>query len=705
MPAPRSAPPSDAPTTELGAQLQVSAFAKPLIPDREIARDLRWPRSVQHTYPRMFNDAHVDGLYRGAMFPIRAYRWWLDPNGAPQSAVERVSADYNLPVGPSGAMNRRRGQQRFNFDAHLEDALRAPGYGHYPFEQVFQVERDGPADVNGGWVAHLRKLAPRPPATIIEITAARDGGLDSIKVPALNADRSPLDLMQGATLSVDRLVMYVWDREGANWRGRSMLRSCYGPFLLKDRILKVGAYNIERAGGVPWIEAPEGADKQMTTDLLAIATTFRVGEEAGAVLPHGAQLKFAQAAGGDQAISYVRLMNEEMARAWLMMWMTQGQTSSGHGSTEQTGEQIDYFERVQHTIAEWFAGTFNEHVIEDDVDFNEGPGTEYAPLLRFTPHGDPLDALAGEIDNAQVAGALPANSEVAAMVKGERGRRRPTRAADAATPPQQETPEPRTPAEQHVDWQALQAAFLASVAALVAAWDPVRSQQIDAIARQLEQLDQVPAEDVLNAVTSITVPATGASVIEQQLVEHAQGAVTRALEEAAGQGVTVPQPDMTVLEATLGARAQATAQVLADSLVEAAHRRALAAAGPATSGGDGPGLTATALADDVRTHLDGLTDAWLTDQFTGAVASAENGGRQAVGQAAEDNGIPVYFEISALLDVNTCPACLLDDGKRYDSLAALRVQMPVAGNKDCYGGVRCRCAPVAVFGEAPASVQ
>lgn len=176
------------------------------------------------------------------MLLTRAYRWWLDPNAAPASAIERISRDYNLPVGPAGEFNRRRGARRFNFDAHLEDAVRAIAYGHYPFEQVFEAVKDGPVDVNGGWVAHLRELVARPPHTLTKITPARDGGLKSITVPALNvSDRGPGAFVRTVDLTVDRLVVYVWDREGANWRGRSMFRSCYRPWKLKDRVLRVGA--------------------------------------------------------------------------------------------------------------------------------------------------------------------------------------------------------------------------------------------------------------------------------------------------------------------------------------------------------------------------------------------------------------------------------------------------------------------------------
>src|SRR3954451_21728007 len=133
--------------------------------------ELQWPQSVI-TYPSMMNDAQIYSLIMGLLLPIRAYHWYLEPNGAPPETVERISVDYNLPVGRDGEFNRRRGQRRFSFDKHIEDALRALWYGHYPFEQVGEIGDDEK------W--HLRKLSPRPPRTLTEINVAKDGGLENI---------------------------------------------------------------------------------------------------------------------------------------------------------------------------------------------------------------------------------------------------------------------------------------------------------------------------------------------------------------------------------------------------------------------------------------------------------------------------------------------------------------------------------------------
>ena len=59
-------------------------------------------------------------------------------------------------------------------------------------------------------------------------------------------------------MTVDRLVMYVNDREGGNWLGQSLLRPAYKFWLLKDRLLRV----MRRSRAAPFIEAPRGRGRR-----------------------------------------------------------------------------------------------------------------------------------------------------------------------------------------------------------------------------------------------------------------------------------------------------------------------------------------------------------------------------------------------------------------------------------------------------------
>lgn len=708
-----------APTREQGAPSRTAvSHGTPygtyaIYDEKERATDLRWPRSVQKTYPAMLNDAQIDGMARAMVWAIRAFDYWVEPNGAPQTAIDRVSRNYNLPVGRGTEFNRRRGQRRFSFESHLEDALRGVWLGHYAFEQVFDVVKDGPASVNGGWVAHLRKLAPRPPSIISEIGTAPDGGLEYIKVPAQNprqGDPGSGLWMRDVSLPVDVLVFYAWDMESPNWRGRSMLRSLYRPWKLKDAVIRDGAINIRRAGGIPYANAPADANQQDRDKILEVLREFRVSDEGAAVFPYGTELKFASAAGGGEAVNYVKLQNEEMARAWLLTFMQLGQTQSGSRALAEP--LIDYVQLGQTVIANWFCDTFNEHVIEDDVELNEGPGEEYAPLLRCAPAGDPLEAVGEALEEAQSAGALPVDSQAAEMVRtargGARGRsgRRPFREGVEAAEDRGELSD----AEALVDWDRIDTSTTLARGELVDAWQGIRAEQIDAIAALI-----TAADGDLSLLSTLRAPTLGSGLIVQAMAGIADLGVELARDEAAQQGVTLPDPWDLVEEqpegvsAALGdflarpfsrlrrlieERASAIAETLAGSIGETASRQAV----EQTSDSVTPAEVAAAVVG----HLEGLTNAFLEEQLGGAIQQGFAAGRRESFRLGPEGATRI--EASSLLDQNVCTPCSHADGHVYADLADAERQFPVGGNKDCEGGLRCRCTLVAVYDESPVSV-
>lgn len=680
----RGTPLAGAPTTELGTSVRVASAWGAILEQPDRNRDFRFPLSVRNTVPGMLDDAQCEGLYRGLTYPIVAdYKWWLDPNGAPQTAVDRISADYNLPVGPDTQIDQRRAARRFIFDEHVEDALRATANGLYPFEKIYEILQDGPSDLNGGWVAHLRKLAPRPPRTLLDVKPAPDGGLEYIRVPSLHPEVTGsvmgVATPGGVRLTIDRLVMYVWDREGANWLGRSMLRSLYRPWFYKDQIVRVGAINIKRAGGVPYVEAGPNTTGPQLAELHQLASTFRVGESAGAALPHGAVLKFAQAAGGDEAINFVRLQNEEMAVAWLQMFRQLGNTRNGSRALgEVLGEDAASVER---RVADWLCNVFNRHVIEDDVELNEGPGTEYAPMLRYTAASNPVDALAGALDNAQTEGALPADSQAAAIARAAAGERQPSRprrrqAARASTAP--------SPAElSQTDFEDLQHQFETALAALGAAWTVQRRKVIDDLVAKA-QAATTPAE--LATLAADVPDAAWLSGPLATVLEHGAQSV-RA--EATAQGHTLAEADMAAAQTTVDSAALGTATMLTRSLEISAASKAVQLAG----------LDPDTRAQQVRDHLEGLAGANADYELRGLVTKAQNEGRFTQMEHTPDD---TRFYASELNDVNTCGPCSEEDETEFDSLDEARGDYP-AGFALCEGGDQCRGTVVMVLPEATPS--
>lgn len=344
----------------------------------ESNEELRFPQSIE-TFDRMRKeDAQIASVLGAVSLPIRKATWRIDPSGARPEVVTHVSQDLGVPVKGQDQVARIRTRGRFSWDEHVRLALRCVPMGFSFFEQVYDLTSDP-------GVGHLKKLAWRPPLTIEEIKVARDGGLIGIK----QYDVSQL-------ITVDRLVAYVHDREGANWLGMSVLRPVYKNWLLKDRLLRIQTMSAERNGvGVPVYEgAPlppdlsrEEIDEWRESELnagLELAKNYRAGETAGASIAPGAKLSMKGVDGRlPDMDSPIRYHDEQIARAVLAHFLNLG-TETGSWALGSTF--ANFFTTSLNALAGYVADIAQQHIVEDLVDLNWGEN-EPAPRIVCEPIG------------------------------------------------------------------------------------------------------------------------------------------------------------------------------------------------------------------------------------------------------------------------------------------------------------------------------
>lgn len=376
--------------------------------------DLRWPQSID-IYDRMRKEeSQVKSVLKAVTLPVRRANWALDASGCRREVIDVVSKDLDLPVkGEAAQPSATRRRNRFSWQEHLRLAQLELVFGHAVFEQVYEY-RDG--------LARLRKLAYRPPRTIAEWGTARDGGLEWIKQHGLSGD--------GVKLDIDRLVVYVNEREGANWMGESLLRSAYKNWLLKDRLLRSQALTVDRNGlGVPTYEgapAPDNAtaeqreqwEKAELDNGLSIAQAFRAGETAGVSMRHGAKLTL-QGVQGDlpDTDKPIRYHDEQIARAVLAHFLNLG-TETGSWALGSTF--ADFFASSLQSVALHVADVTQQHVIDDLVDLNWGED-EPAPRLVFDEIGSKTAATAEAIKQLMECGAITPDDVLEAHVRQTHG--------------------------------------------------------------------------------------------------------------------------------------------------------------------------------------------------------------------------------------------------------------------------------------------
>lgn len=376
------------------------------VPDDEKVPELQWPRNIEVYDQMRRTDAQVISVLRAVQLPIRRTTWRIDPASAAPEVVEFVAANLGLPVLGQDAVPRPRTGDRFSWPEHLQLALTCLPFGHSVFEQQYRIERDD----KGVLRAYLRKLAWRPPRTISRLDVAPDGGLVAIEQGIVGSDKHRME--------VNRLVVYVNEREGGNWLGQSLLRPAYKFWLLKDRLLKIQAQTIDRNGmGVPVVEAPKLPDsildpaeyvKRQDAEIkrgLKIAQMFRSGRQAGASIANGGSIKLLGVEGTlPDAMNPIRYYDEQMGRAVLANFLNLGGDNS-KGSYALGETFADFFTLSLQTIALSIADTATKHIVEDLVDHNFGVGTP-APRIVFDEIGSQQRITAAALKELVVAGVI-----------------------------------------------------------------------------------------------------------------------------------------------------------------------------------------------------------------------------------------------------------------------------------------------------------
>jgi hypothetical protein len=388
--------------------------------------ELLWPNSIR-TYTRMDKeDSRIRSVLQAIGLPIRRTPWRIAQNGASDEVTEFVAKNLGLPIVGFSQDDQPKGRtkDRFSWSKHLMWTLFFLKFGHAVFEQVYRIGPDGRA--------YLRKLAPRPSATIAYWDIAMDGGLVGItQFPPGTSFGSPMGTTMGGMsglqlqMPVSRLVVYALDEDPGQWIGNSLLRPAYKHWLLKDELIRIEATSARRNGvGTPVITAPESVSNasigsQDLLPYLRIAQRFRGGNNSGVALPFGASFELAGIKGatiGDFIRQAIEYHDKQMALAALAHFLNLDRG----GSYALASVQESTFTQGVQQIANIIQDTAQAHVVEDLVDINWGED-EPAPMLVVDDIGSQQDASAAAIQMLVGAGVLTATPDLEAFERQQMG--------------------------------------------------------------------------------------------------------------------------------------------------------------------------------------------------------------------------------------------------------------------------------------------
>ena len=310
-------------------------------------------------------DAQIKASLLSIELPLRAATWTIET--ASEDNADLKIAEF--------VENNLQKNSNFTWDHFLRHALKYLQYGFYPFEKVYEFKE-------GKY--YIKKFAPRKPKTIQRWIQNPDGTLKEIEQWVF----TPKETYETLTIPNEKLVLFVNDQEGSNWRGESILRSAYRNWKFKDLLIRVDGMRHERQGlGVPKIIKREGDTKvEDETQARKVGETFRAQEKQYVFCPPGWDVEMLDMKGGatTDILASIKFHNTEITSNILAQFMELGKTETG--SRSLGGSLRDVFLLSLQATANYIENTINEgmegrKVIRELVDMNF-PNVKLYPKLK-----------------------------------------------------------------------------------------------------------------------------------------------------------------------------------------------------------------------------------------------------------------------------------------------------------------------------------
>jgi hypothetical protein len=362
------------------------------------------------TYEKMRrSDAQVAATLLACELPIRAANWDVLP--ASSSPADREVASFvrdNLfggleYVSPSGVKVTQC------WDDVLRNALLMLAFGAAAHEEIYAV--DGPR-------VRLARLAPRLPITFYRWVMDSDGET----LVALNQYGYRNANFESVMVPAERLGLFTFNQEGANFFGRSILRPAYMHWYIKHQLYRIDAIAGERNGlGVPTIEQGPNASQEDREAAARWVTQLAAHEKTGVSLPNGWKFSLQGVQGSVRDLyNSIQHHNIEISRTALAFFMNLGQGARSSGNRALADTQTDFFFLTVQATADQVARTLTATAVKRLVDFNWE--VEHYPVISVSNlRARNFDQVLSTLTQLAQAGVVQPFPELAQFVARELG--------------------------------------------------------------------------------------------------------------------------------------------------------------------------------------------------------------------------------------------------------------------------------------------
>src|SRR5439155_18813112 len=269
-------------------------------------------------------------------------------------------------------------------------------FGCAVYEEVWRID--------GGKI-RLRSLPGRLPLTFYRWHTEADGET----LLGLEQYGYRRGQFVNATLPADKMAIFVYNREGANFWGMALLRAMYPHWYVKTQLYRIDAIACERnALGVPVWKLPPGFSEEDREAAYNFVTQLAAHEATGAVEPPGDPHTGLRIVGYQgnlrDVMPSIQHHNVMIARAALALFMDLG--TAQHGSRALGQEHGDFFMLALQNLADQIAHTITNTTIRRLVEFNYGEDAPVPRLVAANVQSRGLSALVDALTRFAQAGLL-----------------------------------------------------------------------------------------------------------------------------------------------------------------------------------------------------------------------------------------------------------------------------------------------------------
>jgi hypothetical protein len=296
--------------------------------------------------------------------------------------------------------------EEIELDPVIENALLMLDFGCAAHEDLYYMD---------GNRVRLRKLAPRLPVTFNRWLVAGEE-LRGIEQYGYGGER-----YKTVEVPIDKIALFTFQQEGANYAGRSVLRPMYQHWYIKSNLYKIDAIACERNGmGVPWATMGDNAKVEDRATAIGWLEKLSAHEKVAILLPPGWTWGLMGVTGTlrdpKESIAH---HNMAISMAGLAQFMMLGQSQSGNRALGET--MSDFFHFSLEATAKKIARVMTLTTIKRLVDFNFAGIGQYPRLVSAQILPLKFDSLVSALKDLVGAGLVRPDDDIEKWLRSRMG--------------------------------------------------------------------------------------------------------------------------------------------------------------------------------------------------------------------------------------------------------------------------------------------